>query len=142
LTGLDPSSSDDRASDRRFRLGAEGAGIGGWDLDLSTMELIWSNTARKLFGVSDDVPITYELFLSLLDSGDRARTEKAISRVTESGDPFDIAYRLNRNDGGDHWVRLRAASPISPASSATSPNTSRPRRACRNCSRSSSTCHA
>jgi two-component system, LuxR family, sensor kinase FixL len=109
LTGLDPSPSDDRADDRRFRLGAEGAGVGGWDIDLSTKELTWSNTARRLFGVPDDAPISYELFLSLLEPADRERTEQAISRATESGESLDIAYRLIRNDGGNHWVRLRGS---------------------------------
>ncbi|MCA1453768.1 PAS domain S-box protein [Bradyrhizobium sp. BRP22] len=109
MTGLDPSPSDDRAPDRRFRLGAEGAGIGGWDLDLVTMELTWSSTARRLFGVSDDTPISYELFLSLLEPADRERTEQAISRATESGESFDLAYRLRRSDGRNHWVRLRGS---------------------------------
>jgi two-component system sensor kinase FixL len=110
LTGLDLPPSDDRVPDRRFRLGAEGAGIGGWDIDLSTRELTFSNTARRLFGVPDDALISYELFLSLLEPDDRERTERAIARVTESGEAFDFAYRLNRNDGGsDRWVRLRGS---------------------------------
>ncbi|MFH0303193.1 sensor protein FixL [Bradyrhizobium sp. 31Argb] len=109
MTGLDPSPSDDRAPDWRFRLGAEGAGIGGWDIDLATKQLTWSTTARRLFGVPDDAPISYELFLSLLEPDDRQRTEQAISRATESGEAFDLAYRLSRNDGDNHWVRLRGS---------------------------------
>ncbi|MCA6112026.1 sensor protein FixL [Bradyrhizobium cenepequi] len=109
MTGLDPSPSDDHADDRRFRLGAEGAGVGGWDLDLSTMQFAWSNTARRLFGVPDDVPISYERFLSLLEPGDHERAEKVISRATESGGSVDLACRLSRNDGADHWVRLRGS---------------------------------
>ncbi|MGY3614361.1 sensor protein FixL [Bradyrhizobium sp. USDA 10063] len=109
MTGPDPSPSDDRADDRRFRLGAEGAGVGGWDLDLSTMELTWSNTARRLFGVSDDAPVSYELFLSLLEPADRERTERAISHANETGESLDLACRLSRNDGANHWVRLRGS---------------------------------
>ncbi len=109
MTGLDPSPSDDCAPDRRFRLGAEGAGIGGWDIDLSTKELAWSTTARRLFGVPDNAPISYEFFLSLLGPDDRERTEQAMSRAAESGEPFDLAYRLSRNDDGDRWVRLRGS---------------------------------
>lgn len=109
MTGLDPSPSDDRAPDRRFRLGAEGAGIGGWDIDLSTRELTWSNTTRRLFGVPDDAPIGYEFFLSLLEPDDRERTKKAISHTVESGEPLNLAYRLSRNDDSNHWVRMRGS---------------------------------
>jgi two-component system sensor kinase FixL len=109
LTGIASSPPDDRVHDQRFRLGAEGAGVGGWDLVLSTRELNWSQTARRLFGVSDRVPVTYDLFLSLLEPDDRKRTEQAIARSVESGAPFDLAYRLAREDGRSHWVRARGS---------------------------------
>src|ERR1051325_4263422 len=67
LTGRVSSPPDARTHDQRFRLGEEAAGVGGWDLDLSNRELIWSQTARRLSGVSADVPVTYDLFL--LESG-------------------------------------------------------------------------
>jgi len=90
LTGRVPSP-DARTHDQRFRLGAEAAGVGGWDLDLSNWELIWSQTARRLFGVSADVPVTYDLFL------------------LESSAPFDLSCRLKRQDGRSHWIRARGS---------------------------------
>jgi len=101
-----PTSPDDIARDERFRLA--GAGIGTWDLDLVTRELTWSGTTRKLFGVSDTTPVSYDLFLSLLEPVDRERTERAVTRSAQGGGDFDLSYRLNKASGA-HWVRARGS---------------------------------
>jgi two-component system sensor kinase FixL len=103
------TSTTDLVRDERFRLGIEGSGLGTWDLDLSTKELIWSATARRLFGISDDNPMSYDLFLSALAPADRERTEQAIARSVESGSYFDLSYRLSKAAGVAHWVRLRGS---------------------------------
>ena len=66
MTTVQHPASEDPIRNERFRLGIEGSGIGVWDLDLATHQLLWSNTTRALFGVPDDLPLTYEFFLSLL----------------------------------------------------------------------------
>jgi two-component system sensor kinase FixL len=109
VTSKTQSSIKDLVRDERFRLGIEGTGIGTWDLDLSTKELIWSETTRRLFGISSGEPVSYELFLSLLDPSDRERTEQAIKRSVERGSYFDISYRLNKPSGYAHWVRARGS---------------------------------
>ena len=48
--------------DQNVRSGIEGSGVGTWDLEFSTQQLTWSNTTRKLFGVSPDQPVDYDLF--------------------------------------------------------------------------------
>jgi two-component system sensor kinase FixL len=102
-------SPNERVQDERFRRGAEGAGVGGWDLDLSSGELAWSNTTRRLFGVLENDPVSYDRFLSLLEPDDREQTEKAVRRSIENGDHFDLSYRLNRPPGVVHWVRVRGS---------------------------------
>jgi two-component system sensor kinase FixL len=80
-----------------------------WDLDLSTHRLLWSNAARALFGVPDDLPLTYELFLSLLDSEERERTRQAIVRSVETGGGFDMQYRVSGRSKSRQWVRARGS---------------------------------
>jgi two-component system, LuxR family, sensor kinase FixL len=109
LTCTTQTSSDDLVRDERFRLGIEGSGLGTWNLDLTTKELIWSATTRRLFGVSNEDPVSYDLFLSLLEPGDRERTEQAIRKSVESGSYFDISYRLSKASGVTHWVRTRGS---------------------------------
>src|SRR5437588_18019 len=95
--------------DQNVRSGIEGSGVGTWDLEFATRELTWSNTTRKLFGVSPDKPIDYALFLSLLDLQDRDRTAAAIQKSIETGCNFDAEYRVHRNSDAGHWVRALGA---------------------------------
>jgi two-component system sensor kinase FixL len=90
------------------RHGAEGSGVGTWDLNLSNRKLNWSNATRKLFGIPADMAVDYELFLSLLDPRDRDRTATALQQSIETACNFDVQYRLPRSDEG-HWVRALGA---------------------------------
>jgi len=92
-------------SDDPLRRGIDQSGVGLWEFDLSTRRLVWSDTTRRLFGVTDGEAVTYALFLSLLSPDDRDRTEQAIARLQDGGDNFDLQYRL-QNAGG-HWVRVQ-----------------------------------
>jgi len=99
-------SPEDPIRNEHLRLRIEGFGVGTWDLDLTTQKLEWSDTAKDLFGVARDQPVTYGLFLSLLEPVDRERTEHAIRRVTETGN-FDVSFRIGGGTGSGHWIRAR-----------------------------------
>jgi two-component system sensor kinase FixL len=109
VTNTTQSSFDDLVRDERFRLGIEGAGIGTWDLDLATRELVWSDTTKRLFGISSEKPVTYDLFLSLLEFQDRERTEQAVKRSVETDCSFDVQYRLGEESPSRQWVRARGS---------------------------------
>ena len=83
--------------DQNVRSGVEGSGVGTWDFEFSTRELIWSHTTRKLFGVSPDTQIDYDIFLSLLDLQDRDRTAMAMQQSIDTGCNFDVQYRVHRH---------------------------------------------
>ncbi len=85
----------------------EGFGVGTWDLDLSTRELEWSDATRNLFGVDREQPISYELFLSLLESGERERIDRAITKVAETGGSLDVSFRLRGRHKSGQWIRAR-----------------------------------
>ncbi|MGA7994891.1 MAG: sensor protein FixL [Bradyrhizobium sp.] len=96
-----------RSSKEHFQLQMEGFGVGTWDLDLSTRELEWSDTTRSLFGVGREEPISYELFLSLLEPGDSERIDRAIRKVAETGGSLDISFRLLGKPKLGQWIRAR-----------------------------------
>jgi two-component system, LuxR family, sensor kinase FixL len=104
VTTIVHPASDDPVRDERFRLGIEGSGIGIWDLDLLTNGLLWSNATRTFFGVPKDLPLTYDLFLSLLEPQDRERTDQAVRSSIETGCTFDMQYRLGGSQAYQ-WVR-------------------------------------
>jgi two-component system sensor kinase FixL len=91
-----------------FRVRIEGFGVGTWDLDLTTRELEWSETARMLLGIERDRPASYELFLSRLELGDRERVEDAIEQVAKHGGGFDVSFRISGSSERGKWIRARA----------------------------------
>jgi len=105
VTHITRSPLDDAEGKEHFRLRIEGFGVGTWDLDLSTQALEWSDTTKSLFGVARDKPVTYRLFLSLLEPTDRERTEREIRRVAEIGGNFDLSFRVGGVSG--QWIRAR-----------------------------------
>jgi two-component system sensor kinase FixL len=106
VPGTIQSSPDDPVRNEHLRLRIEGFGVGMWDLDLSTLDLEWSDTTKSLFGVAQDTPVTYELFLSLLEPKDRERTEQVIKRVAETGGNFDVSFKVGAA-GAYQWLRVR-----------------------------------
>ncbi|MBS0530784.1 MAG: PAS domain-containing protein, partial [Proteobacteria bacterium] len=109
MTTIQHPAAEDPIRNERFRLGIEGSGIGVWDLDLVTHQLLWSNTTRILFGVSDDLPLTYELFLSLLSPEERDHTRHAVTRSIDTGCGFDLQYHVTGRSRLRHWIRARGS---------------------------------
>ncbi len=107
MTDVTHSSKDDALRDEHYRLRIEGFGVGTWDLDLATRELEWSETARSLFGVSRDQPVSYELFLSLLEPTDRDRIDEAMKRVAEGHGNLDVSFKIGLASGRVQWIRAR-----------------------------------
>ncbi|QOZ67492.1 sensor protein FixL [Bradyrhizobium arachidis] len=99
--------SDDSRGEH-FRVRIEGFGVGTWDLDLTTRELEWSETARMLLGIGRGQPASYDLLLSRLEPEDRARVEDAIRQVIEHGGGFDVSFKISRNADRGKWLRARA----------------------------------
>lgn len=90
-----------------LQCGLEQAGVGTWELDLETQELTWSGVARSLFGIAASAPVSYSLFVSLLDPQDQASTEKAVRESMQTGCGYDLEFRVTREPGGSHWMRAR-----------------------------------
>jgi len=107
VTSVDHLSQGKLVRDDSLPHGIDAFGIGFWDLDLATQELFWSGATRRLFGVSQEATVTYDLFLSLLEPQDRGRTQLAVQRSIETGSNFDIQYRIRETSGANRWVRAR-----------------------------------
>jgi two-component system sensor kinase FixL len=108
VTSIVQPSAETASGHEHYRLRIEGLGVGTWDLDLSTLQLEWSDAARSLFGVAQGPCIAYEAFLSLLQPKDRERTEQAMRRVIRSGGEFDVSFKVSRPTGRPQWIRARA----------------------------------
>ncbi|MCV2366191.1 PAS-domain containing protein [Paucibacter sp. DJ1R-11] len=86
--------------DRAERL----AGLGAWELDLASQQLIWSDQTFRLHEVSLDTPVTLDLALSHLAEPGRAALQDALHQAA-SGRAWDLELSLRTHKGRELWVR-------------------------------------
>ena len=100
----------ERASDREELLlqALRIAGVGGWELDIATGRLSWSEETYRIFGVSPDVPISADLFYELVHPDDRKPLLSSQNQSTDTSAFFDAEYRIVRPDGALRYLRSRA----------------------------------
>jgi signal transduction histidine kinase/CheY-like chemotaxis protein len=94
-------------SQQRLELALESAGMGTWDWQLETGEVLWGGHSDRIFGYP---PGTNRLTLSELmpriHVEDRKRVEEALDQTLTGGD-LDIEYRVVWPDESVHYVLAR-----------------------------------
>ncbi|GCE06965.1 PAS domain-containing sensor histidine kinase [Dictyobacter aurantiacus] len=91
-----------------IQLALRASGVGTWNWNLLTNELVWTDQKRALFGVPPGTPITYELFLSLLHPDDREITHQRNLRALAGQQEYKKDYRVIWPDGSVHWLTDQA----------------------------------
>ena len=77
--------------------------MGSWRLDLQKNVLFWCDETRRIFGVSDETPLTYETFLAAVHPEDREYVRRKWQAALK-GAPYDTEHRI-LVDGAIKWVR-------------------------------------
>ncbi|MFP4541531.1 MAG: PAS domain-containing protein [Opitutales bacterium] len=82
------------------------AGIGGWELEVETGEVYWSEVVRQIHEVGPDFVPTYETGLSFYKEGfSRKRIAAVVQRAITEGTPFDEELELVTARGNSVWSR-------------------------------------
>ncbi len=105
-----PAPDDNLLSYERLQAAVSAAGIGTWDLNLTTDELHWSARCRHLFGVASDIPADAELFLQRVHPDDRPATEAALDHALDPAGTgnLDAEFRTLGPAGSEQVRWLRA----------------------------------
>ncbi len=83
------------------------AQVGGWEIDLITTKLTWSEEALRLVGLPSDCRPTLEEGINQLFAPDAQRTIKgAIERAVVERGGFAVDLPMTRADGRAIWVRV------------------------------------
>jgi PAS domain S-box-containing protein len=82
------------------------AGVGGWEVDLRTNVVTWSEEMRRLHGVGPGFVPTLETALDFFGPEGRAAVEAAVRSGVERGIPWDLELPLIDAGGRRSWVRL------------------------------------
>lgn len=85
---------DVQRREEQLRLAQEAGQIGAWTLDAETGELSYSPGHHYLFGIDPSVPLTRELFGSIIVDEDRARVREAFLNATSSS--IRVEFRIRR----------------------------------------------
>jgi PAS domain S-box-containing protein len=92
----------------RVEMAAEAAGIGFWELDITTGELYWAARTRALFGLSPSAPVSSTRYQDAVHADDQAVVRAAFQtacRSPEQGD-FSVEFRIKSALGAVKWVLL------------------------------------
>lgn len=78
--------------------------MGGWELDLRTGELVWTDETYRIFGVTPEYVPTLDAAIDFYEGDGRARIRAALSTAIREGVPWDLELPVRRADGHHIWV--------------------------------------
>ena len=94
-----------RASQAFLKRTGRVAGVGGWELDLKTGVVAWSEETRRIHEVPDGYRPTLETAIQFYEPKARATVEDAVRRGMETGAAWDLELPLTTHAGRPIWVR-------------------------------------
>ena len=109
-SALEASTGRLRESEQRRSLALAAGRMGSWDWDLASGEYRWDEGQYRIFGLDPEsfVPTAENVF-GLLHPDDVPRMRSAAARSVDSGQPFDIEFRILRRGGDVRWCITGAA---------------------------------
>lgn len=96
--------------DDTLRLAIESTGLGTFDYYPSTGELVWSDQAKRQFGLPPDAEVDYSVFLAALHPDDRKRIDQIIRKTLrpENKGDYSAEFRtIGIQDGKERWLAAR-----------------------------------
>ncbi|MBN9669885.1 PAS-domain containing protein [Roseibium aggregatum] len=81
------------------------SGIGGWELDCVTQEVVWTEKTKEVHEVPSDYVPTLEKALSFYPAEVRKRLEDTIEDAMRGGSEWDLEVPFITAKGNNRWVR-------------------------------------
>ena len=81
------------------------ADIGGWEFDLQTESLRWTDEVYRIHGLSPDADVTIEGAIEFYHPDDRDTIRTAVDRLRAEGESYDLEVRIVTVDDDVQWVR-------------------------------------
>jgi two-component system CheB/CheR fusion protein len=96
-------------SKERLKFAVDSAGLGTWDYDPKTRELVWDKRCREILGASPVAHIDLSAFFDTIHPDDKERVEKSVDHSlyeSKTGE-FDIEYRTPPIEGKIKWLKAK-----------------------------------
>ena len=81
------------------------AGVGGWQMDIASGEITWSEETRRIHEVAADFQPTLAAALAFYTPASRPLVEAAVQRGLTSGQPWDLELQVVTAKGRTIWAR-------------------------------------
>lgn len=99
-----------RQTSERFRMAADGAGIGVWEWDLVADRLYWDERMYRLFGADRSrVDDLHAYWSSSLHPDDRERTMAELNAALSGGGSLDTEFRVVQPSGDVRYLQASAS---------------------------------
>ncbi|UBB12172.1 diguanylate cyclase [Pantoea eucrina] len=99
ISELRQSEQRNRQLMERITLANEAGGIGVWEWNLKTGEMLWDKRMYELFALDPQQKPTYDLWLHLVDPAERESLALIVQQAIERRSAFHLEYRLNLPHG-------------------------------------------
>jgi PAS domain S-box-containing protein len=87
-------------SEERLALAVKSTGVGVWDWNLQTMEMVWDESMFTLYCIKrEDFSNAVDAWEKSLHPDDRQRAEHEIEEAINNIKPFDTEFRIIRSNG-------------------------------------------
>ncbi|WP_018872001.1 EAL domain-containing protein [Thioalkalivibrio sp. ALJ16] len=94
-----------RESEQRLYLAQAFSGVGTWEWDIASGDVVWTRPTYQLFDLPEDTTeVTFEHYLERVHPGDRARVQAAVEQSLEQGTAYSIEHRVVTRDGDERWL--------------------------------------
>ncbi len=81
------------------------AGVGGWEVDLSSGSLRITQQMKHIFGIEEDASPSVEDFLGFFGMQQRELIERNTAHCIRTGEPWDMELFVGAPDGSSRWLR-------------------------------------
>lgn len=94
-----------QASEARLLAATSAAGIGIWEYDIETDELVWDDRMFELYGCrKENFVSAYGTWQSSVLADDLDVATRKLQRSIEKGTIFTAEFRVTHEDGSTHWI--------------------------------------
>jgi len=90
---------------QRLQMATRAAGLGIWEWNITTGEMIWDDEMYRLYGVDDPPSVdALELRETAIHPEDRDIVRKAVSDALRNNSDYAVEYRIIWPDDSEHYV--------------------------------------
>jgi two-component system CheB/CheR fusion protein len=96
-------------SKARLKFAVDSAGLGTWDYDPQTKDLIWDKRCKEIFGIEPSTSVSMPSFYEMIHPDDRPRIEKSINDTLHDSTlgEFHVEYRTIPIEGKMKWLKAK-----------------------------------